>query len=68
MLLEGEQEYAFAVRTGEFIPGEAVNSIQFKVTNFLKSGYVKSAGTDDQYTAPVLEGFAPLTLPSKTGS
>ncbi|MGH7232444.1 MAG: hypothetical protein ACREJU_13960 [Nitrospiraceae bacterium] len=67
MLLEGEQEYAFAVRTGELLRGEAANSIKFKVTNFLKPGYVKSAGTDDQYSSPVLEGFAPLTLASKTG-
>lgn len=66
MLLEGEQEYAFAVRTGELLPGEAANSIQFKVTNFLKPGPVKSAGTDDQYTAPVLDGYAPLTLASQT--
>jgi hypothetical protein len=68
MLLGGEQEYAFAVRTGEFLPGEATNSIQFKVTNFLKAGYVKSVGTDDQYTAPVLEGFAPLAIAPHTGT
>jgi hypothetical protein len=65
LLLEGTQEYAFAVRTGELIPGQAANSIQFKVTNFLKPGPVKAVGTDDQYSSPVLKDFAPLTLASK---
>ncbi|MCA9469049.1 MAG: hypothetical protein KC643_26895 [Nitrospira sp.] len=62
LVLEGNRDYAFAVRTGELVPGLAANTVRFKVTNFLKPGYVKSVGTDDQYTSPVLDGYAPLTL------
>lgn len=65
LILEGQHPYAFAVRTGELIRGRAPGSVRFKVTNFLKPGYVKSAGTDDQYTTPVLEDFAPLRLGDK---
>jgi hypothetical protein len=64
ILLDGKKEYAFAIRAGELIPGPASNSVTFRVTNFLKPGYVKSAGTDDQYTSPINEGFAPLTIAS----
>ena len=66
LVLAGQQDYAFAVRTGELVPGLAANTVRFKVTNFLKPGYVKSVGTDDQYTSPVLDGYAPLTLGDKS--
>ena len=62
LVLEGKQEYAFAVRTGELVPGRATDTVRFKVTNFLKPGYVKSVGTDDRYSSPVLDGYAPLAL------
>jgi len=66
LVLEGQQEYVFAVRTGELVPGRAAGTVRFKVTNFLKPGYVKSVGTDDQYSRPVLDGYAPLRLGEKS--
>ncbi|RMH31293.1 MAG: hypothetical protein D6690_16790 [Nitrospirae bacterium] len=63
LLLESEKPYAFAIRAGELVRHPKLpKAVRFKVTNFLKPGYVKAVGTDDRYSAPILNGFIALTL------
>jgi hypothetical protein len=65
LLVTGTRYYAFAVRTAKL----TVNSEQTVTvdrTEFVKPEEwgIKSAGTDDQYAAPLVKNFVPVTLKS----
>jgi hypothetical protein len=66
LLIAGNRYYAFAVRTAR-LSVDAEHRVTVDRTEFVKpSEYgIKSAGTDDQYTAPLVEHFKPVTLKSR---
>lgn len=64
MVLNRNRYYAFAVRTARLIQGRGGSDLTIDQTGFAKpAGWgIKSAGTDDQYSAPLGESFTPITL------
>ncbi len=64
LVVESQQPYAFAVKTGELLPFPKKNQIgvRFRVTRSIAAGEVKAAGTDDDYAAPLQGGFGAITL------
>lgn len=66
LLVAGNRYYAFAVRTAK-LSVDAENAVTVDRTDFVKPEEwgIKSAGTDDQYAAPLAQGFKPVAL--KTG-
>ena len=64
MVLNRNRYYAFAVRTARLIQGRGKLGLTIDQTGFAKpAGWgIKSAGTDDQYSAPLGESFTPITL------
>jgi hypothetical protein len=65
LVVAGNTYYAFAVRTAKLsVDGE--NIVTVDRTNFVKPEEwgIKSAGTDDQYAAPLAKNFEPVTLKS----
>jgi hypothetical protein len=66
LLLTGDRYYAFAVKTAKFKIERTDPTVVVERTEFVKPEEwgIKSAGTDDQYAAPLVERFAPVTLQS----
>jgi hypothetical protein len=63
MILEVERPYAFAVRTAELIKHPlSTRSLSLRLTKFLDPETVKAVGTDQEYSAAINEGFAPVVL------
>lgn len=65
LLVAGNRYYAFAVRTAK-LSVDAENMVTVDRTDFVKPEEwgIKSAGTDDQYAAPLAKSFEPVTLKS----
>lgn len=65
LLVAGNRYYAFAVRTAK-LSVDAENTVTVDRTDFVKPEEwgIKSAGTDDQYAAPLLQDFRPVALKS----
>ncbi|MDF0674602.1 MAG: hypothetical protein P0120_09760 [Nitrospira sp.] len=63
--LAGNRYYAFAVRTAKLIV-DTEQAVTVDRTDFAKPEEwgIKSAGTDDQYAAPLLQDFRPVALKS----
>jgi hypothetical protein len=63
LLVAGNRYYAFAVRTAK-LSVDAEHSVTVDRTDFVKPEEwgIKSAGTDDQYTAPLVQGYKPVAL------
>jgi len=63
LLVAGNRYYAFAVRTAK-LSVDAENTVTVDRTDFVKPEEwgIKSAGTDDQYAAPLAKNFEPVTL------
>ena len=63
LILAKNRYYAFAVRTAKLTVG-AEQRVTVDRTEFVKPTEwgVKSAGTDDQYAAPLMKSFGPVTL------
>ncbi len=68
LTVAGDRYVAFAVKTARLLSGTTDNKDAVVVdrTQFVKPKEwgIKSAGTDDQYAAPLAEGFAPVSLQS----
>ena len=64
--MAGNRYYAFAVRTAKLSVGTD-QTVTVDRTDFVKplEWGIKSAGTDDQYAAPLIRNFEPVKL--KTG-
>ncbi|MCZ6802070.1 MAG: hypothetical protein O7F12_16435 [Nitrospirae bacterium] len=64
VVLSRNRYYAFAVRTARLIQGRGKLGLTIDRTGFAKPADwgIKSAGTDDQYSAPLGESYTPLTL------
>ncbi|MCI0625488.1 MAG: hypothetical protein L0387_28230 [Acidobacteria bacterium] len=62
--ITGDKFYVFAVRTGELVKGTSARTLTFKPTSFQKPSEwgIKSAGTDEQYSAPILGNFEGVTF------
>ncbi|MGD9726892.1 MAG: hypothetical protein AB7V39_10900 [Nitrospiraceae bacterium] len=65
LVVAGNRYYAFAVRTAK-LEITKVGMVQVDRTDFVKPKEwgIKSAGTDDQYAAPLIAGFKPVTMAS----
>lgn len=65
LLVAGNRYYAFAVRTAKLSLDED-QAVTVDRTEFVKPKEwgIMSAGTDDQYTAPLLKHFEPVTFTS----
>ena len=63
LIAAGNRYYAFAVRTAKLIVGSD-QIVTVDRTEFVKpeAWGIKSAGTDDQYAAPLLKQYEPVTL------
>lgn len=66
LTVSGDRYVAFAVKTARLLTGTTEDSVVVDRTQFVKPKEwgIKSAGTDDQYAAPLAKGFAPVTLHS----
>lgn len=66
----GEGYYSFAVRTAQLVPGPSTGSLKLNPTGFIKPEEwgIKSAGTDDRYSAAILGNFKAITLMSRRAS
>lgn len=66
LTVSGDRYVAFAVKTAKLLPGPTDDAVVVDRTQFVKPKEwgIKSAGTDDQYAAPLAERFAPVTLHS----
>jgi len=64
--ISGDGYYAFAVRTAKLISEPGKGILKIEPTGFLKPKEwgIKSAGTDDAYSAPLAEHFSPIMLKS----
>ena len=66
LVLMGDRYYAFAVKTARFKKSgsDSDPNVVIDRTEFVKAEEwgIKSAGTDDQYAAPLLKRFAPVIL------
>lgn len=65
LLVAGNRYYAFAMRTAK-LSVDAENTVTVDRTDFVKPEEwgIKSAGTDDQYAAPLVPDFKPVALKS----
>jgi len=65
LIVAGDRYYAFAVRTAKLIV-DTEQAVTVDRTDFVKPEKwgIKSAGTDDQYAAPLAKNFGPVTLKS----
>lgn len=63
LLIAGNRYYAFAVRTAR-LDVDSEQQVTIDRTEFVKPQEIgiKSAGTDDQYAAPLLKNYAPVSL------
>jgi hypothetical protein len=68
----GDRYVAFAVKTARLLSGttDDKDAVVVDRTQFVKPKEwgIKSAGTDDQYAAPLAKGFAPVDLPIQPAS
>ncbi len=67
LTVAGDRYVAFAVKAARLLPGKTADSVMVDRTQFLKPKEwgIKSAGTDDQFAAPLAKDFAPITLQSR---
>lgn len=65
LIVAGNRYYAFAVRTAK-LNMDSEQSVTVDRTEFVKPKEwgIKSAGTDDQYAAPLMNNFEPVALKS----
>jgi hypothetical protein len=65
LLVAGNRYYAFAVRTAK-LSVDSEQTVTVDRTEFVKPEEmgIKSAGTDDQYAAPLIKNFEPVALKS----
>lgn len=65
LIVTGNRYYAFAVKTAK-LNVDSEQSVTVDRTEFVKPKEwgIKSAGTDDQYAAPLMKNFEPVTLKS----
>lgn len=65
LLVTGTRYYAFAVRTAK-LTVDSEQTVTVDRTEFVKPKEwgIKSAGTDDQYAAPLVKDFEPVTIKS----
>src|SRR5215831_17119587 len=65
LLVGGNRYYVFAVRTAK-LSVDSEKAVIVDRTEFVKpeAWGIKSAGTDDQYAAPLMKNFEPVTLKS----
>lgn len=65
LVVAGNRYYAFAVRTAK-LTADSDQTVTVDRTDFVKPEEwgIKSAGTDDQYAAPLVQGFKPVALKS----
>lgn len=65
LIVAGDRYYAFAVRTAK-LSVDSEHAVRVDRTEFVKPKEwgIMSAGTDDQYTAPLLKNFEPVTFTS----
>lgn len=65
LIVAGNRYYAFAVRTAQ-LNVDSEQSVTIDRTEFVKPKEwgIKSAGTDDQYAAPLMKNFEPVALKS----
>jgi hypothetical protein len=63
LVVAGNRYYAFAVRTAK-LSVDPEHAVTVDRTEFVKPKEwgIMSAGTDDQYTAPLVKNFEPVTL------
>ena len=65
LIVAGNRYYAFAVRTAK-LTVDSEQTVTVDRTEFVKPSEwgIKSAGTDDQYAAPLVKNFEPVALKS----
>ena len=65
LIVDGDRYYAFAVRTAK-LNVDSAQTVTVDRTEFVKPSEwgIKSAGTDDQYAAPLVKNFEPVALKS----
>ena len=68
LMVAGDRYVAFAVKTARLLSGatDDKDAVMVDRTQFVKPKEwgIMSAGTDDQYAAPLAKGFAPVSLQS----